>query len=78
VGSVLCIRDSDGTGEEAQADVEPATPGSCASTVLEALGHVAVRVYREGVASERTASALHMIRGSTALRRAGSCPRRAR
>lgn len=30
----------DGTGEEAQADVEPATPGSCASTVLEALGHV--------------------------------------
>jgi hypothetical protein len=62
------LRDS--TGEEAQADVEPATPGSCASTVLEALGHVAVRVYREGVASERTASALHMIRGSTALRRA--------
>jgi hypothetical protein len=62
------LRDS--SGEDAQADVDPATPGSCAATVMEALGHVALRVYSEGVASERTASALHMIRSSAALRRA--------
>src|ERR1700720_3719184 len=59
-----------GAGAEARADIDRATPGSCAATVLEALGHVAMRVYREGVASERAASALHLIAGSSALRSA--------
>jgi hypothetical protein len=56
--------------EEASADVDTATPGSCGATVLGALGHVAVRVYGEGIDSERTASAAHMIEGSPALRAA--------
>jgi hypothetical protein len=60
------FRDSD----DARADVDVATPGSCAATVLDALGHVATRVYREGVSSERTASALRMIESSPALREA--------
>jgi hypothetical protein len=60
-----------GGGEEASAaDVDASTPGTCAATVLEALGRVALRVYGEGVASERTASAQHLIAGSAALRRA--------
>jgi hypothetical protein len=56
--------------EEASADVDTATPGSCGATVLGALGHVAARVYGEGIDSERTASAAHMIEGSAALRAA--------
>jgi hypothetical protein len=60
------FRDSD----DARADVDVATPGSCAATVLEALGHVATRVYGEGVSSERTKSALRMIGSSPALRAA--------
>lgn len=59
-----------GAQEDARADVDAATAGGCASTVLGALGHVAMRVYDEGVTSERTASALHMINGSSALRKA--------
>jgi hypothetical protein len=54
----------------AAVDADPATPGTCAATVLEALGRVAVRVYHEGVESERTASALHMIGASVPLRKA--------
>ncbi len=57
-------------GEEASADVDAATPGSCGASVLGALGHVATRVYSEGIDSERTASAAHMIEGSAALRSA--------
>ncbi len=57
-------------GEEAKADVDGATPGSCSASVLGALGHVATRVYREGIQSERTSSAMHMIEGSSALRAA--------
>jgi hypothetical protein len=57
-------------GEEASADVDTATPGSCGASVLGALGHVATRVYGEGIDSERTASAAHMIEGSAALRSA--------
>jgi hypothetical protein len=57
-------------GDDARADVDTATPGSCAATVLEALGHVATRVYREGIESERTASALGMVSDSPALRTA--------
>ncbi len=49
---------------------EGATPASCPATVLEALGHVAARVYHEGVASERTASALRIVESSAPLRRA--------
>ncbi len=56
--------------EEARADVDGATPGSCGASVLGALGHVATRVYGEGIDSERTASAAHMIEGSAALRTA--------
>jgi hypothetical protein len=56
--------------EEASADVDASAPGSCGASVLGALGHVAMRVYREGVLSERTASAAHMIEGSAALRSA--------
>jgi hypothetical protein len=54
--------------DDASADVDSASTGSCAATALEALGHVAARVYREGVSSERTLSATRMIESSTALR----------
>jgi hypothetical protein len=43
---------------------------SCAVTVLQALGGVLDRVYREGVASERTAAAENLIASSVALREA--------
>lgn len=58
-------------GASANAD-PPAAPVSnaCAVTVLSALGDVAVRVYREGVHSERTASAVSLITRSIPLRRA--------
>ncbi|HXM86363.1 MAG TPA: hypothetical protein VN889_01895 [Solirubrobacteraceae bacterium] len=56
--------------DDASADVDTARTGSCAATVLQALGHVAARVYREGVSSERTLSATRMIESSTALRSA--------
>ncbi|HTZ85913.1 MAG TPA: hypothetical protein VMB05_04525 [Solirubrobacteraceae bacterium] len=56
--------------EDASADVDQATPGSCGAAALGALGHVAVRVYREGIQSERVASARHMIEGSRVLREA--------
>ncbi len=41
---------------------------TCAATVLDALGRVANRVYREGVSSERTGAALHFIETSKPLR----------
>jgi hypothetical protein len=56
------------TGEEASADVGDATTSSCAATALDALGHVAARIYHEGVSSERTISALHAVEGSAPLR----------
>jgi hypothetical protein len=56
--------------DDASADVDSASSGSCAATALEALGHVAARVYGEGVSSERTLSATKMIESSTALRSA--------
>jgi hypothetical protein len=46
------------------------TPSSCPATVLETLGRVLARVYHEGVASERTLTARHLIAGSAALREA--------
>ncbi len=65
-GSSLKVSDS----AHAAIDVDAATPGTCAATVLDALGHVAMRVYHEGLLSERTASALHMIGASAPLREA--------
>ena len=60
------LRDND----DARADVDATTHSSCASTVLQALGAVAKRVYGEGISSERTVSALRMITSSPALRTA--------
>ncbi|MFI4984649.1 MAG: hypothetical protein ACHQAV_01515 [Solirubrobacterales bacterium] len=48
----------------------PSRPGSCPATVLETLVRVAKRIYREGVASERTAVATHAITTSIPLREA--------
>ena len=62
---------------DARADVDATTRATCASTVVQALGAVASRVYREGISSERTVSALRMITSSPALRQAveaGSAP----
>jgi hypothetical protein len=56
--------------EDAIADVDAPTPGSCGATVLSALRGVATRVYREGILSERVDSARHMIEGSIALHEA--------
>jgi hypothetical protein len=56
--------------DDASADVDSPTTGSCPATVLNVLGQVAERVYREGVSSERTLSATRMIESSTALRSA--------
>jgi DNA-binding FadR family transcriptional regulator len=54
----------------ADVDVDSASRGSCATSVLQALGDVAERVYHEGIASERTRSATRMIESSAALRAA--------
>ena len=62
------LRDAD--SDDARADVDAIAHTSCASTALQALGAVATRVYREGVSSERTVSALRMIESSPALRTA--------
>jgi hypothetical protein len=48
----------------------PGAPPTCAATVLDTLGGVLDRVYREGVSSERTATAEHLIAASTPLREA--------
>jgi hypothetical protein len=57
----------------ASANSEPALGGSsgpCAATVLGALNQVTMRVYDEGVSSERTEIAMRLIKGSSALREA--------
>lgn len=54
----------------ASADAGATTHASCAAAVLQALGGVARRVYHEGIFSERTASAQHIIGSSAALRTA--------
>jgi hypothetical protein len=56
--------------DDARADIDASSSGSCAATVLDALGHVAERVYGEGLSSERTLSATRMIEGSAPLRTA--------
>ncbi len=48
----------------------PSVPAACTTAVLGTLTSVLERVYREGVASERTASAEYLITSSAALRAA--------
>jgi hypothetical protein len=48
----------------------PAGHTTCAQTVLDVLGRVARRIYRQGISSERTASAAHLIAASSGLREA--------
>jgi hypothetical protein len=72
------------TSEEARLNGEAAPPAgtvigadathrlssACAATVLGVLGKIAMHVYREGVFSERTASATYLVEHSRALREA--------
>jgi hypothetical protein len=58
---------------DAHVSADPPTrivSNACSTAVLGALGDVAARVYREGVSSARTASALSMIASSITLREA--------
>ncbi len=62
-----------GVGGSATADPDPLSSGSpstCSATMLDVLGHVALRVYNEGVASERTEVALRLLARSIPLREA--------
>jgi hypothetical protein len=61
-----------GNGSSARTAVAegPAKPATCAATVLATLRHVAMRIYREGISSERTGSAAHLIAASSSLREA--------
>ena len=64
-----------GSSPTARASTDPDPPASsagvsCSATVLDTDGRVLERVYHEGVSSERTASAQHLIAGSAALREA--------
>jgi hypothetical protein len=62
-----------GGGLSARASANPpprVISNACSRTVLGALGDIATRVYREGVASERTGSALSFIARSIPLREA--------
>ncbi|HYB24548.1 MAG TPA: hypothetical protein VED41_12170, partial [Solirubrobacteraceae bacterium] len=54
----------------AAAGPPPGVPAGCSGAVLNAFSAVLQRVYREGVLSERTASAEYLIARSRALRRA--------
>jgi len=63
-----------GLSASARADSDPPAQQTvsnvCSSAVLGALGDIAVRVYHEGVSSERTTSALSFITHSIPLREA--------
>jgi hypothetical protein len=62
-----------GAGSSAQTAAlagAPRRPATCAATVLAALGHVAGRIYHQGVSSERTGAAAHAIAASSSLREA--------
>ena len=64
-----------GCGSSVGAAADPDAPpggssGACAPTVLGVLGDVAMRVYNEGVASERTEVALRLVARSIPLREA--------
>jgi hypothetical protein len=56
-------------GASARAE-DPGAAGECPQTVMSTLGSVLDRIYREGISSERTASAEHMIERSQPLRQA--------
>ena len=45
-------------------------PSACSTAVLDTLGYIAMRVYREGVSSERTGAALSFVTRSIPLREA--------
>jgi len=47
-----------------------ALPASCTAIVIKTLGRVVERIYHEGVRSQRTASAMHIVSGSPALKAA--------
>jgi hypothetical protein len=57
-------------GGDAHAEGAATGHANCAATAMQALAAVATRVYREGIFSERTASAQHTISSSAALRTA--------
>jgi hypothetical protein len=60
-------------GIDANVSPDPAAqavPSACSTAVLDTLGQIAGRVYREGVSSERTATALSFIERSIPLREA--------
>jgi hypothetical protein len=57
-------------GGDAHAEGAATGHANCAATAMQALAAVATRVYREGIFSERTASARHTIGSSAALRTA--------
>src|ERR1700739_3935788 len=62
---------SDGDRGDAHASAQQsAASGGCPETVMATLGSVLQRVYKEGVDSERTASASHLIQYSVPLRQA--------
>jgi hypothetical protein len=66
-----CAKGGGGSSSRTSALAEsPAKPATCAATVLATLGHVARRIYREGVSSERTGAAAHLIAASSSLREA--------
>jgi hypothetical protein len=67
------IANRSSSSAHASATVHQAPSGAstvCAQTALGALGDVAQRVYREGVSSERTDSAIYLIEHSLPLREA--------
>jgi hypothetical protein len=62
--------ESDWTPRSSAATASESASSACSATVLEALRHVAMHVYQEGVSSERTATARHFIVTSMSLRSA--------
>src|SRR6185312_2272731 len=56
--------------DDARAEPRPPVQPGCAPTVLGTLGSILHRIYAEGLDSERTASAAHLIEHSAPLRRA--------
>ncbi len=67
--AALAVATLAGCGSSSGASAE-GPPKSCEATVLDTLSRVLARIYGEGVFSERTASARHMIEASLPLRRA--------
>jgi hypothetical protein len=55
---------------DAASSSAPVASTTCAATVVDALGRIAQRVYDEGVSSERTATAVHLVTASLPLRQA--------